>query len=139
MGLCVACLLRETIEGGAESRTVAAPELGTALRYFGNYELIREIGRGGMGVVYEASQQNLNRRVALKVVLAGEFASEADMRRFRDEAGILARLEHPHIVPFFEVGEHEGRNYYTMKLRQAAVSSSASRSWCRVRVKAPRS
>lgn len=87
-----------------------------ALRSIGGYDLFREIGRGGMGIVYEARQRHLDRRVALKLILAGEFASELAVARFREEAGVIASLDHPKIVPVYDVGEAEGWHFYTMKL-----------------------
>jgi eukaryotic-like serine/threonine-protein kinase len=88
---------------------------GTPPKQVGDYELGKELGRGGMGVVFEARQISLNRRVAVKMILRGEFATEVELARFRAEAESAARLEHPNIVSVYEVGEHAGQPYFSMQ------------------------
>ncbi|HEX8912352.1 MAG TPA: serine/threonine-protein kinase, partial [Humisphaera sp.] len=92
-----------------------SPTLGTR-KLFGDYELVREIARGGMGVVFEAVQTALKRTVAVKMILAGEFASDEQIQRFFAEARSVAHLDHPNIVPVYEVGEQSGLHFFSMKL-----------------------
>src|SRR5207237_6935293 len=99
--------------GGPASRVSPQPE--PAPRQLGDYLIVREIGRGGMGVVYEAMQQSLARHVALKVLPAGELGGAAHLERFRREARAAARLHHTNIVPVFGVGEQDGVHYYAMQ------------------------
>src|SRR5262249_23503873 len=80
------------------------------------YEILGELGRGGMGVVYQARQLGLQRTVALKMVLTGAHTGPRDLARFRAEAALIARLQHPNIVQIFDVGEAAGRPYLVLEL-----------------------
>ena len=91
------------------------PEPPSQLRYFGDYELIGELARGGMGIVYLGRQTSLDRRVAVKLLLYGGFSSPAFVERFRTEAAAAARLQHPGIVAIYEIGEHEGHHFFSME------------------------
>ena len=102
-------MIGASYDGGSSMEKAKTTEI------LGDFELVREIGRGGMGIVYEARQRSLNRRVALKVLSSGLGLTAKAVVRFRREAEAAAKLHHTNIVPIYATGEDRGIHYYAME------------------------
>src|ERR1043165_676198 len=110
-GFCSACLLENGLGFASDDSSPAGVMSG---QIFGGYELLEEIARGGMGVVYKARQVSLDRVVAIKMILRGQRAGASEISRFLGEARAAAALQHPNIVAIHEVGECEGEHFFVM-------------------------
>src|SRR5688500_5713419 len=118
-GLCPRCLLRQALDSQGKTMTPASRDgMPADPDRVDQYVIMGRIGRGGMGVSYKGRDLNTERIVALKMIIAGSLASEWELQRFRTEAEAAANLDHPNIVPIYDVGQHEGMPYYTMKLME---------------------
>src|SRR5688572_12595824 len=115
-GLCPACLATLSVQ-------LTSPRAQT----IGDYELLEEISHGGMGVVHKARQRSLDRIVALKMILAGHFARPEEVQRFKAEAQAAAGLQHPNIVAIHDVGEWDGRHFFTMDYVQGPTLADVVR------------
>ncbi len=107
-----------SVDGPAQVSDASAPDTSKVPQQLGDYRILREVGRGGMGIVYEAVQLSLGRHVALKVLSFNELLPGVYLERFQREARAAARLHHSNIVPVHCVGEHEGVHYYVMQFIQ---------------------
>ena len=119
-GLCPACLLTTAIEEGD-------PEESSSGSRIQDYELLNEVARGGMGIVYRARQRMPLRIVALKMILPAHVGSADAMKRFRVETEAAASLEHEGILPIYAVGEHDGAPFYSMKFAEGGTLARSAR------------
>jgi len=127
-GFCSICLFKTGLGPllNEEDEVLESSDLPTEMN-FDDYELLKEIGRGGQGVVYRARQKSLNRTVALKIIGVGRWATEAHLKRFRLEAEAAASLNHPLIVPIHEIRERGGYCYFSMNLVEGGQLDEAVR------------
>src|SRR6188474_3761503 len=131
-GLCLSCTLQEGLQKDRESSResfeaiLAEDEVPDTHWRVGNYEILEEIGRGGMGVIYRARQRHSRRIVALKRIVSYHADSRDTLERFRREAEAAASLDHPNILPIYEVGQAEGLPFFTMKYATGGTLQEAA-------------